>query len=81
MDLWNEVETTVVIVTHSIAEAVYLGDRVWVMSPGPGRIARVFQDVIPKTRGEDPITAQGASQFKTAVEQVAHAFRAAEDKK
>ncbi len=78
MELWNEVETTVLIVTHSIAEAVFLGDRVWVMSPGPGRIAKAFEDVIPKTRGEDPITAQSAGPFKTAVEQVARAFRAAE---
>ena len=81
MDLWNEVETTVMIVTHSIAEAVFLGDRVWVMSPGPGRISRVFQDVIPRTRGEDPITAQGKTQFKQAVEEVALAFRAAEAKR
>ena len=81
LDLWNEVETTVMIVTHSIAEAVYLGDRVWVMSPGPGRIARTFEEVIPKTRGEDPIVAQGSSQFKAAVDEVAHAFRAAEGRK
>ncbi len=81
MELWNEVETTVMIVTHSIAEAVFLGDRVWVMSPGPGRIAREFTDVIPKTRGSDPLTAQGGAEFKTAVDEVAHAFRAAEGKK
>ncbi len=81
MELWNEVETTVMIVTHSIAEAVFLGDRVWVMSPGPGRIAREFTDVIPKTRGSDPLTAQGGAEFKTAVDEVARAFRAAEGKK
>ncbi len=81
MELWHEVETTVMIITHSIAEAVYLGDRVWVMSPGPGRIARQFQDVIPKTRDADPIAAQSSGEFKTAVEEVAHAFRAAEGKK
>ena len=31
MELWHEVEATVIIVTHSIAEAVYLGDQVWIM--------------------------------------------------
>jgi NitT/TauT family transport system ATP-binding protein len=81
MELWHEVETTVMIITHSIAEAVYLGDHVWVMSPGPGRIAQRFQDIIPKTRDADPIVAQSSGEFKAAVEEVGRAFRAAEAKK
>jgi NitT/TauT family transport system ATP-binding protein len=36
--LWREVEATVLFVTHSVEEAVYLGDRVFVMASGPGRI-------------------------------------------
>jgi NitT/TauT family transport system ATP-binding protein len=40
VQLWREQESTVFFVTHSIEEAVYLGDRVYVMSPGPGRLAR-----------------------------------------
>jgi ABC-type nitrate/sulfonate/bicarbonate transport system ATPase subunit len=81
MELWHEVESTVMIVSHSIAEAVYLGDRVWVMSPGPGRIAREFTDVIPKTRDADPIVAQQSSQFKEAVAEVGRAFREAEGRR
>ena len=81
MELWREVETTVIIITHSIAEAVYLGDRVWVMSPGPGRIAKQFEDAIPKTRDADPIAAQSSGEFRTAVEEIGRAFRAAEGKK
>jgi len=37
--LWREVQATVLFVTHSIEEAVYLGDRVFVMATTPGRIA------------------------------------------
>ena len=37
--LWQEVEATVLFVTHSVEEAVYLGDRVFVMATTPGRIA------------------------------------------
>jgi NitT/TauT family transport system ATP-binding protein len=36
--LWREVQATVFFVTHSIEEAVYLGDRVYVMSRSPGRL-------------------------------------------
>lgn len=38
--LWREVEATVFFVTHSIEEAVFLGDRVYVMSNSPGTILR-----------------------------------------
>ena len=78
MALWHEVEATVFIVTHSIAEAVYLGDRVWVMSRAPGTIAREFTDIIPRTRDADPLEAQQSKAFKDAVAEVAAAFRAIE---
>ena len=41
--LWREVEATVFFVTHSIEEAVYLGDRVYIMSTGPGRIEKELE--------------------------------------
>jgi NitT/TauT family transport system ATP-binding protein len=74
-NLWHEVEATVFLITHSIAEAVYLGDRVWLMSHGPGRIARVFDDVIPPTRNSDPMLVQEEPAFKEAVASVTRAFR------
>jgi len=75
MELWHEVEATVLIVTHSIAEAVYLGDRVWIMSGAPGRIAREFSAVIPTTRDADPLEVQEGAPFKEAVREVGQAFR------
>jgi NitT/TauT family transport system ATP-binding protein len=38
--LWHEQEATVFFVTHSVEEAVYLGDRVYIMSPGPGTLLK-----------------------------------------
>ena len=74
-ELWHEVEATVFLVTHSLSEAVYLGDRVWIMTKGPGRIGAVFENVFPPSRDNDPLTVQRSSAFKDAVAQVAHAFR------
>ena len=40
VELWREAQATVFFVTHSIEEAVYLGDRVYVFSSSPGTILR-----------------------------------------
>ncbi len=77
-ELWHEVQATVFIVTHSIIEAVYLGDRVWVMGNSPGHIAKTFDDVIPPTRDSDPLEAQEQSLFKEAVAGITEAFRVVE---
>ena len=42
LELWNETGKTIVLVTHSVEEALYLGDQLFVMAPRPGRIERVY---------------------------------------
>ncbi|OAN37524.1 ABC transporter ATP-binding protein [Mycolicibacterium iranicum] len=48
--IWRETGTTVVLVTHSVAEAVYLANRVVVMSPRPGRIVETLDVELPAER-------------------------------
>ncbi|HXQ52529.1 MAG TPA: ABC transporter ATP-binding protein [Stellaceae bacterium] len=52
-DIWLRSPKTVVFVTHSIAEAVLLSDRVAIMSPRPGRIAELMTIALPRPRGLD----------------------------
>jgi len=51
--LWQSERRTVVFVTHSIAEAVYLSTRIVVMSSRPGRIVDVIDSTLPDTRTLD----------------------------
>ena len=71
----NETGTTVVFVTHSIPEAVYLADRVVVMSPRPGRITHVVDVNMGRDRTE---LTREASDFFDRVTEVREALRGAE---
>ncbi|NNE74407.1 MAG: ABC transporter ATP-binding protein [Acidimicrobiales bacterium] len=70
--IWHDTSTTVVFVTHSVPEAVYLSTRVVVMSPRPGRISQMIDIDLG---GRDEFT-RDADEFHAAVTQVRKALRA-----
>jgi NitT/TauT family transport system ATP-binding protein len=48
--LWSESGKTIAFVTHNISEAIFLGDRVVVMTPRPGRLAHIYEIELPRPR-------------------------------
>ncbi|HAP77335.1 MAG TPA: nitrate ABC transporter ATP-binding protein [Acidimicrobiaceae bacterium] len=71
----SETHTTVVFVTHSIPEAVYLSDRVVVMSPGPGRITQIIDVRLGDQRDDDT---REATEFYQKITEVREALRGSE---
>jgi NitT/TauT family transport system ATP-binding protein len=53
LQIWEQTGSTVIFVTHSIAEAVFLSTRVVVMSPRPGRITGLIDVDLPRPRGNE----------------------------
>jgi NitT/TauT family transport system ATP-binding protein len=54
--IWMESRKTVVFITHSTSEAVFLGDRVMVMTPRPGKVGDLFTVDLPRPRALDVMT-------------------------
>jgi NitT/TauT family transport system ATP-binding protein len=73
LGLWHQTGKTVVFVTHSISEAVFLSNRIVVMSPRPGRILEVVDSNLPADRGLD---ARETPAFLEVAHRVRQALRA-----
>jgi NitT/TauT family transport system ATP-binding protein len=71
--IWLERRETVLFITHSISEAVFLADRVFVMTPRPGRI---LEEVAVKIARPRSLDVMAAPEFGSIVNRVRSHFSA-----
>ncbi|WP_213738726.1 ATP-binding cassette domain-containing protein [Bradyrhizobium sp. dw_411] len=69
--IWSETRMTVVFITHSITEAVFLSDRIVVMSPRPGRIERLIDIDMPRPRR---LAMRETKQFAAYTQEITEIF-------
>jgi len=83
VQLWQEAEATVFFVTHSIEEAVYLGDRVYVFSSAPGTILREMAvskpDRPPKEMQREPAFLEHVYEIRDLMDTLVSSTRAGDD--
>jgi NitT/TauT family transport system ATP-binding protein len=75
LNIWQRTGITVVFVTHSIPEAVFLSTRVVVMSARPGRVTRLVEVDLPQPRG---LATRESSRYFSLITEVREALRAGE---
>ncbi|MGC1467338.1 MAG: ABC transporter ATP-binding protein [Pseudolabrys sp.] len=78
-DVWRETRKTVIYVTHNVAEAVYLADRVVVMTPHPGRVKMVMPITLPRPR--DPLSVEFLDCQKELLRHLGHDSAEPDDRK
>ena len=67
LEIWESFKRTVLFVTHSIDEAIYLSDKVYVLTKRPGRLAATFKISLARPRQKNITTSADFSALKEAV--------------
>lgn len=70
-NIWSKTKKSVVFVTHNIQEAVFLSDKVVVLSPHPGRVSAVVDINLPRPRG---LEVRDTVEFNSLVSKVRNSF-------
>jgi len=76
--LWMERPRTVILVTHSVSEAIAIADRVVVMTPRPGRVARIVDVGLPRPRRTELLGDVRAAELAAEVRDALASARAVE---
>jgi NitT/TauT family transport system ATP-binding protein len=81
LQIWREVDITILFITHDLDEAAYLADRILVMGASPGRVVEFIENPVPRPRGPARFVTPEFLALKKRLEHHIHPpFEEAEDR-
>lgn len=73
MDLWQNIDITIIFVTHDIDEAILLADRIVALKANPGEIKEIIEVDLPHPRGTELMNTPEFQRLRNKVDQLVHA--------
>jgi NitT/TauT family transport system ATP-binding protein len=72
LEIWRKIDITIIFITHDLDEAIFLGDRILVLSPHPGRVQEMIEVPVPRPRAASQCISTEFLATKTRLEELIH---------
>ena len=79
LDIWKNIDITIVFITHDLDEAIHLADRILVFKPHPGELQEIIEVPVPRPRSAGQISGAQFQATKARLEALIHPAEAALD--
>jgi NitT/TauT family transport system ATP-binding protein len=72
LDIWRNIDITIVFITHDLDEAIFLADRILVLKAHPGEVQELIEVSVPRPRSVDQVTSPEFLATKARLEELIH---------
>lgn len=72
LEIWKKIDITIVFITHDLEEAIFLADRILVLSPHPGRVQELIEVPVSRPRSSDQFVTPQFLAMKARLEELIH---------
>lgn len=79
IEIWQNIDVTVVFITHDLDEAIYLADRILVLKPNPGEVQSIIDVPLPRPRLPEHLDGQAFRDLKDHLGELIHSHDESED--
>jgi NitT/TauT family transport system ATP-binding protein len=79
LEIWRNVDITIVFITHDLDEAIYLADRILVLKAHPGEVQELIEVPVPRPRSSGQLTSDEFLATKARLEELIHPPKAHDD--